>query len=300
MERLSQYRPRPRLACEITVDGVIAALAAEKTAQLELFASRKLHAGAITPSLNGTNIHDRQALRGAISGALGAVAGKSRDVIAIVPDAAIRVLLLDFDSLPAKSQEIDGVIRFRLKKSLPFDVEQAAVSYDIKHDNGTVRAVTAVSPRAVIEEYESAFRDVGYLPGVVLPSSLAVLGLVEGQRPTLVLKVDPINITISAAQNQELRLIRTLENPHGAQVTAHELAEAVLPSLVFFEDTFAERIERIFVGGTAAIDELGPLLHQQTGAEVRELAPKLSSDQNLSGEEIDPSLMAGTVGALLG
>ena len=135
---------------------------------------------------------------------------------------------------------------------------------------------------------------------MVVPSSLAVLGLVEGERPTLVLKVDPINITISAAQNQQLRLVRTLENPHGAKVTAHELAEAVLPSLVFFEDTFGERVERIFVGGAAAIDELGPLLHQQTGAEVRELAPKLSSEQNLSGEEIEPSLMAGTVGALLG
>ena len=300
MERLSKYRPRPRLACEITVDGVIAARAAEQAAQLEVFTSRKLHAGAITPSLNGANIHDRQALRAAISGALGAVSGKSRDVIAIVPDGAIRVLLLDFESLPANSQEIDGVVRFRLKKSLPFEVEHAAVSCEIKRDNGTVRVVTAVSPRAVIEEYESAFRDAGYQPGVVLPSSLAVLGLVEGQRPTLVLKVDPINITISAVQNQELRLIRTLENPHGAEVTAHELAEAVLPSLVFFEDTFAERVERIFVGGSAAIDELGPLLHQQTGAEVRELAPKLSSDQNLSGEQIEPSLMAGTVGALLG
>ena len=300
MERLSKYRPRPRLACEITVDGVIAARATEQAAQLEVFTSRKLQAGAITPSLNGANIHNRQALRAAISGALGAVSSKSRDVIAIVPDAAIRVLLLDFDSLPANSQEIDGVIRFRLKKSLPFEVEHAAVSYDIKRDNGTVHVVTAVSPRTVIEEYESAFRDAGYQPGMVLPSSLAVLGLVEGQRPTLVLKVDPINITISAAQNQELRLIRTLENPHGAAVTANELAEAVVPSLVFFEDTFAERVERIFVGGSAAIDELGPLLHQQTGAEVRELAPKLSSDQNLSGEQIEPSVMAGTVGALLG
>ena len=48
------------------------------------------------------------------------------------------------------------------------------------------------------------------------------------------------------------------------------------------------------------IGKLGPLLHQQTGAEVRELAPKLSSDKNLSGEQIEPSLMAGTVGALLG
>ena len=288
------------MACEITASSVIAARAADRSAELELFTSRALNAGIITPSLSGSNIQNSEVLREAIRTALGAVARMSRDVIVIVPDAAIRVLLLDFDTLPTKPQEIDGVIRFRLKKSLPFDVEQAAVSYDVKRDNGAVRAITAVSPRSVVQEYESAVRDAGYLPGVVLPSSLAALGLIDGARPTLVLKVDPVNITIAAAQNQELRLIRTLENPHGAQVTAHELAEAVHPSLVFFEDSFAERIERIFVGGTAAIDELGPLLHQQTGAEVRELAPKLSPDQNLSGETIDASSMAGTVGALIG
>jgi type IV pilus assembly protein PilM len=151
-----------------------------------------------------------------------------------------------------------------------------------------------------MEEYEAAFRDVGYSPGVIVPSSLAALGLVEGQRPTLVLKVDSLSITIAAAQNQELRLIRTLENPHGTQVTAAELAEAVLPSVVFFEDTFGARIEKIFAGGVAAIDQVGPLLHQHTGAEVRELAPDLSSDQNLSGESMEPSAMAGIVGALLG
>jgi type IV pilus assembly protein PilM len=160
--------------------------------------------------------------------------------------------------------------------------------------------VAAVSPRTIIDEYEAAFHDAGYSPGVVLPSSLACLGLVEGQRPTLLLKVDPVNITIAAAEKQELRLVRTLENPHGENVTAAELAEAVLPSIVFFEDTFAARIEKICVGGLAPIDQVGPLLHQHTGAEVRELAPQISADQNLSGESIEPSLLAGTVGALLG
>jgi hypothetical protein len=74
----------------------------------------------------------------------------------------------------------------------------------------------------------------------------------------------------------------------------------VHPSLVFFEDTFAARIERIFIGGAAAIDELGPLLHQQTGADVRELAPQLTPDQNLSGEPIAPTSVAGVAGALGG
>jgi type IV pilus assembly protein PilM len=290
---------RPRLACEITPEGIIAARASEKQ-RLEVFTARQLKGGALVPGLNGPNVLNAEALRTSLNGALGAVAGKSRDVIVVLPDLAIRVVLLDFEALPAKPEDADPVIRFRLKKSLPFDVEQAALSYDVARSNGNIRVVAAVSPRAIIEEYETAFRDAGYSPGVVLPSSLAALGLIDGERPTLVLKVDPTNITIIAVERQELRLVRTLDNPHGAQVSAAELAEAVLPSIVFFEDTFAAKIEKIYVGGIAQLQEVGPLLHEQTGAQVQELAPELNAEQNLSGETVPPAMMAGIVGALLG
>ena len=291
---------RPRLACEITPEGIIAARASDKQARVEVFTGRHLKPGAITPGLNGANVVDAEALRTALSGALGSVAGKSRDVIVVLPDPAIRLVLLDFEALPTSAEEAEPVIRFRLKKSLPFDAEQAALSYAVVRSSGNIRVVTAVSPRAIIEEYETAFRDAGYTPGVVLPSSLAALGLIEGERPTLVLKVDPTNITIIAVERQELRLVRTLDNPHGSNVSAAELAEAVLPSIVFFEDTFAAKIEKIYIGGVAPLAEVGPLLHEHTGAQVQELAPELGPEQNLSGETVPPSVMAGIVGALLG
>jgi hypothetical protein len=101
-------------------------------------------------------------------------------------------------------------------------------------------------------------------------------------------------------EHQELRLVRTLDNQHAGNFSAADLTEAVLPSIVFFEDTFAARIEKIYVGGVAPLEEVGPLLHQQTGAQVEALAPELTSEQNLSGESISPSSMAGIVGALLG
>jgi len=300
MASLTQKITRPRLACEITPEGVIAARASEKSSRLEVFTGRRLNEGVIAPGLNGPNVLNAQALRTALSGALGAVAGKSRDVIIVLPDVAIRVVLLDFEALPVKPEEAEPVIRFRLKKSLPFDVEQAVLSYDATRVNGNVRVVAAVSPRTIIEEYEKALRDAGYSPGVVLSSSLAALGLIEGEKPTLVLKVDPMNITIAAVEHKELRLVRTLDNPHGANVSAADLAEAVLPSIVFFEDTFAAHIEKIYVGGIAPLQEVGPLLHEQTGAQVQELAPELTPEQNLSGDSVQPSMMAGIVGALLG
>ncbi len=62
-----------------------------------------------------------------------------RDVIGVLPDAAVRVVLLDFDTLPAKPEEAEGVVRFRLKKSLPFDVEKAKVSYHAQPSPGGLR-----------------------------------------------------------------------------------------------------------------------------------------------------------------
>ena len=59
----------------------------------------------------------------ALRDALSAVAGRSRDVCLVIPDATTRIMLLDFDTLPAKPEEADAVVRFRLKKSLPFEVE---------------------------------------------------------------------------------------------------------------------------------------------------------------------------------
>jgi type IV pilus assembly protein PilM len=278
---------------------ITAARAQEKSTRLEVFTSRKLAPGVVAPSLSGNNILDREALGTALRNALQVVSGKSRDVSVILPDAAIRVLLLDFEVLPARAVEFEPVIRFRLKKSLPFDVEQAAVSCDIRRVNGSVHVVAAVSPRSIIDDYESVFRELGYSPGLILPSSLAALGMIEGERPTLLLKVDPMNIIIATAHNRELRLIRTLENPQGTRVTAGELVEAVLPSVVFFEDTFGAPIEQIWVAGFPA-NEIGPLLKQQTAAEVRELAPELSPEQNLSGEDFVPSALAGIAGSLLG
>ena len=88
----------------------------------------------------------------------------------MLPDAAVRVVLLDFETLPSKCEEAEGVVRFRLKKSLPFDVDKAKVSYHVQPSNVGVRVIAAVALANVVEDYEAAFRQAGYQPGVVMPS----------------------------------------------------------------------------------------------------------------------------------
>jgi hypothetical protein len=56
--------------------------------------------------------------------------------------------------------------------------------------NVGVRVIAAVALANVVEDYEAAFRQAGYQPGVVMPSMLAALGAAHAEQPSLVIKVD--------------------------------------------------------------------------------------------------------------
>jgi type IV pilus assembly protein PilM len=288
---------RPKLACEIAPDRVIAARAADSGQVLELCSTSELAPGCVVPDLTEGNLLQRDAVVNALREALEHVGGRNRDVVAVLPDAAVRVVLLDFETLPENRQEAEGVVRFRLRKSLPFDVDKAAVSYQVQNSTVGLRVVAAVALHNVIHDYENAFREAGFSPGVVLPSMLAALAGAPGDRGTLVVKVDARTTSIAILDKQQLLLFRTLENTRGVTISGEQLAEDVYPSVVFFQDTYNTNIEQIFVAGISDMAGAAPALHSQTGAEVRELVS--SSQLGLGGGSIPKWRMAGVVGALL-
>jgi type IV pilus assembly protein PilM len=288
---------KPALACEIAADRVLAGKISDNGDALEACASFELRPGSVVPDLIENNLRQSDAVYHTIRDALGSVSGRVRDVIAVLPDAAVRVALLDFDQLPSNREEAEGVVRFRLKKSLPFDVEKARVSYQVQTSGGGVRVVAAVVLSSVLEDYEAAFRQAGYNPGVVLPSMLAALGAATADRPTMVVKVDARTASIAILDQQQLLLFRTLENTRGVTITGEQLAEEIYPSIVFFQDTYHLNIERIFVAGLPDSGAALPALRAATGSEVLELvsASKLGS----SVGTVPRWRMAGVVGALL-
>jgi type IV pilus assembly protein PilM len=290
--------PKPRLACEIAADRVLAGRLGDNESGLEASAAHALAPGSVVPDLVENNVRQREAVRAGIGEALGAVAGRSKDVIAVVPDAAVRVMLVEFDTLPSDQEEALGVVRFRLKKSLPFDVEKAKVSFHAQKVKDEVKVVAAVGLASVIEDYESAFREAGYNPGVVLPSMLAALGAADAKRPTLVVKVDAHTTSIAILNEDQLQLFRTLENARGVTISGEQLAEEVYPSVVFFQDTYHLNIEKIYVAGLSEAGGAAPALRAQTGADVQELVA--SAQLGLStGGPVPRWRMAAVVGALI-
>ena len=61
-------------------------------------------------------------------------AKKRRRAAVLLPDAAARVAVLDFDVFPDSPAEQLSLVRFRVKRTIPFDIDAAAVSFPICTD----------------------------------------------------------------------------------------------------------------------------------------------------------------------
>jgi type IV pilus assembly protein PilM len=205
----------------VRAEGVVAARAEDAAAVLSAVSRVPFADGLSVPQLRiggasagpGAAAPARATVVSALRKALEAVALRSREVTLIVPDAAVRVLLLDFDALPGKPAEALPVVRFRLKKLLPFDADDAAVSYQVMSTSkGIVRVVAVAMPREVLAEYESVVREAGFDPGAILPSTLAALaGLSENEAPVLVVNANRQAVTTAIVKAGILLLHRTVD-----------------------------------------------------------------------------------------
>jgi type IV pilus assembly protein PilM len=266
---------RPRIACEITVEGVVAARQETALDSAAITAFTPLPLGTLTPGLVSPNIVDRPAVVAALRQVLDEVAARTRQVSLVIPDHAARVLLLEFDTLPSKLADALPIIRFRLRKLVPFEVDDAAIGYQVIHqDAEQVRTVVAVTPSSVLAEYESAVREAGYLPGAVLPSTLATLAVVPETDNALVINCSGSFVTSAITRRNELLLYRTIELPKTHRERIVELQQVVTVAMAYFEDNMAAPPEALLYVGPGGAAELTRVLAEDTaeGNGVPELA----------------------------
>jgi type IV pilus assembly protein PilM len=250
---------RPRVACEIAPEGVVAARSASASEPLAAVARVPLAAGAVSPGLKPGNVADRVAVTTAIRRALEGVGcranARGADVSVVIPDGAVRVLFLDFDTLPSKLSETLPIIKFRLKKLLPFEVDDAMVSYQILSQNkSAVRVLAVAMPKDVLAEYESLVREAGFEPGVVLPSTLATLAAVTDDEPTLLVNAGSLGITTAILGGGQLLLHRSLD----LQPSPIGVPASLPPALFEREDEALPLVDRHTSAGEWAAQEALP------------------------------------------
>ena len=233
---------RPEFACEIVPEGVIAARRQAGSSALAAAAFAAFGPGGPAgtfapyidkdaprvglPGVQTGGAGERDAVVAAMRRALESVGGRSGVLTLVIPDTAVRVLILDFDSLPAKAADAIPLLRFRLKKMLPFDVDDAQVSYQPLHASTGARARVAVLPNPVLREYEAVVREAGFEPGIVLPSTLACLGMVAASGAALLVHCSTQSVTTAIVNGEELLLHRSQELPWSQEKLAQTMNAA--------------------------------------------------------------------------
>jgi type IV pilus assembly protein PilM len=240
--------PPPAMAFEISEAGIASARIGSK-AELDF---RPLKPGVLSVSPLKENIQDPDEFAMAVRG-LTANARKRREAALILPDFSTRIAVLDFDQFPSDAKEQLSLVRFRLKRSVPFDVESAAVSYVVQTgDDKRSDVLVVMAPIEIISRYEAPFRSAGIQPGFVTTSAVAALELAPEEGLSVLAKISGRVLTVLVREKSVVKLVRCLE------LTSQELddvAAVLLPTFVYIEDNLGGRAEGLLLCGFGAQTE---------------------------------------------
>jgi len=179
LPRWLSNRP-PAAAVEINPRRVTAAVISQQrgTRVLSSYAGEPLPSGAVDASLNAINVHDPAALSAAIRSVLDRLSSRPRRIALALPDSVGKLSLVRFEKVPAKTQDLDQLIRWQVRKAAPFRIEDAQVSWvpGIVPPEGGREFIVTIARRDVIESYERACEAAGAYPGIV---DLATINLVN-------------------------------------------------------------------------------------------------------------------------
>lgn len=283
--------PHPSVACEISQGQVAAVRSSRAGSGVEGFSVEDLPEGAVAPSPVELNVANAEAVRDVIRRTLERVGG-GLDVALLLPDQVVRVFLLHFDTLPRKADEAVPLLRWRLKKSVPFDVEDTVVSYYLQPTRREgVDVLAAVARQRIVRQYEELVEAAGFQPGVVLSSTLATLPLFEEGHTTLLARMTGLALTTIIARGDGLCVYRCTDMAaHSPTLAPQALLDEIYPAVAFCQDNWHESVQQVRLAGLSErFQELRTALEGELGCPVAPLASTSAMDGRLA-DQVRPLL----------
>lgn len=276
--------PPPSLVFEVSETGVALAKLGAKTRLPEALLFAPLATGAVEASPIRENVRNPEELGRALEELLVQAAPngarrKKKEAALLLPDNCARITVLDFETLPGDAGERLALIRWRLKKGVPFDVETASISYQIQRGAGAgkrISVLVAVSPAEVVGQYEAAVRKLGLNPGYVGVSVAAALNLVTEQGVTMLVKLAGHTLSIVVMDQGLVKLVRSPEAGGAAEALSEEwlreIAADLYPTFVYVADNFGAPVSKVVLAGFGSAYSLAEdVFRRELGCETEPL-----------------------------
>ena len=280
--------PHPVVACEISTDYVAAARWGRAGTGLDDYAVEPLPPGAISPTAVESNLLDAGEVRASVERVFSRIRTKSEEVALLIPDEVIRVFVLHFDEFPRKPDEAIPMLRWRLKKSVPFESEETLVSYmrQPPREEG-VDIVTGLARLRIVREYEMLMESAGMFPGVVISSTLAALPLLADGPPLMLARVAGFSLTTAIVREGVLCGYRCTTLPvRAASLTPQALLDEIYPLAAYYQDSWSEGIAGVQLAGLAErTDEFREPLERELHCPVAALLSTAAHQGRIRNDE---------------
>lgn len=170
-ERLLEWRPSyPPLAVEIDRgEAVLVRLRRRRGgAALEAHGFREIPDDVVGPSIFRPNLASPDVTAARLKDLFEKTGTKPGKVSLVLPDNLAKIAIVTLPEKPQGRKQLEEVLRFKLRRSVPFRLDEAAVSFQVLHETpGEVSVLAAVMLRSVVEQYEGAVVKAGGTPGLV-------------------------------------------------------------------------------------------------------------------------------------
>ncbi|HVB55801.1 MAG TPA: hypothetical protein VNE63_05115 [Candidatus Acidoferrales bacterium] len=251
IDRWLNVMPHSPLVVEIASDHVAAARWGSSRGHLESCALEALQLGSVMPSPVEINVTQPDAVRSALRAVFARVPDRGTPLVLLVPDPVVRVFILSFDSLPRRADEALPLLRWRLKKSVPFDVEETVISWMRQAGpQGNLEVVAAIARKGIIREYEEIIESLGGRVSVVLSSTLSTLPLLEERGATLLVRVCGKTMTTVVVRGSSLCVYRATEMPAEAGLLdTQAVLDEIFPAIAYYQDTWGAVVDRVRLAG---------------------------------------------------
>jgi type IV pilus assembly protein PilM len=171
LERIRGLRPHfPAVAVELEPEQMtlVRLKRARGKLTLEAHETVPLPEASVGTSIFRPNIGSPEEFVPRIKKLLEATGTKPGKISLIMPDNLAKVSLVTLPELPPSKKQLAEVIRFKLRRAVPFRLEDAVISYQpLPSSGGEVTILVALMLRAVVEQYEGMFEAAGTRPGLV-------------------------------------------------------------------------------------------------------------------------------------
>jgi type IV pilus assembly protein PilM len=159
---------RRALGLEISVDGARMALVAGKhdIPELKAYGVAPFPADTVRFSLKEPNVQNPAAFVAAVREMYLRLLTNERRVSVSLPDASGRVVLLDVETRFKSRDEGIDIIRWKLKKSFPYDINEAHLDYQVieERETGEISLLVSLIARSVVHQYEELIAEAGLEP----------------------------------------------------------------------------------------------------------------------------------------